>query len=591
MELFPSDAVFTPDVSWVALWPMVVMALGGLLLLTISSLGKGRIPRPFYALWAVLTSVGSFITAIPLWAQVHGWEDAVLWYDPEVDPTGPFSTVGGVIAADGFSVFLTMLIAVSMVAVVLVIEAYLDREQDRFPEMFALTMFAALGGMVMVSANDLIVLLLGLETLSVAAYVLAAMDLRRVQSQEAGFKYFVLGAFSSAFFLYGIAFIYGATGGTGLVHITDFLAANVLLGSSGLMLLLGLGLLIVGFAFKVALVPFHSWSPDVYDGTPSPLVTFMSSVVKVAAFAGMLRVLVMAFESAGADWRPVIQGLAVLSLVGGALGAIVQSNVKRLLAYSSISHAGFILLGVEAASDVGTAAVVIYLTAYSALVIGSFTVVTLVARSGDRLHTLTDYQGLGRTSPLVAGLFTFFLLAQAGVPFTAGFYAKFSAVIAAVDAGTAWLAAVAMLSAVIAAYLYLRLVVTMWFVDPAAETDTSHVGVPAAAGIALAGCAAAVLWIGIFPNTLTDWAERSVPAVVQPAPPNLVESGDEADADVEFEVGPDGMPGMPGPMPGEMDFGELDLESLGIDPAELEAMLEGGDLGFDVDVEFEDPPG
>jgi NADH-quinone oxidoreductase subunit N len=337
-----------------------------------------------------------------------------------------------------------------------------------------------------------------------------------VQSQEAGLKYFVLGAFSSAFFLYGIALVYGGTGSTSLVNITGFLADNLLLGSSSVLVLLGIALMVAGLAFKVAAVPFHSWSPDVYDGAPTSSVAFMASVVKVAAFAGMVRVLVVGFDTFAADWRPILQVLAVLSLVGGALVALVQTNVKRLLAYSSISHAGFILLGVEAASDTGTRAVLVYLVAYTFLVIGSFAVVSIVGRSGDGMHSLDSYRGLGRVSPALAGTFTILLLAQAGVPFTSGFYAKFYAVIAAVDAQSAWLAVVAMLSAVIAAYLYLRLVVTMWFVAPGDQTPAPGLPIPATTGVALVVCVAVTLFIGITPGPLTSVVDEAPPVVVEP---------------------------------------------------------------------------
>jgi NADH-quinone oxidoreductase subunit N len=280
--------------------------------------------------------------------------------------------------------------------------------------------------------------------------------------------------------------------------------------------LLGIALMVAGLAFKVAAVPFHSWSPDVYDGAPTSSVAFMASVVKVAAFAGMVRVLVVGFDTFAADWRPILQVLAVLSLVGGALVALVQTNVKRLLAYSSISHAGFILLGVEAASDTGTRAVLVYLVAYTFLVIGSFAVVSIVGRSGDGMHSLDSYRGLGRVSPALAGTFTILLLAQAGVPFTSGFYAKFYAVIAAVDAQSAWLAVVAMLSAVIAAYLYLRLVVTMWFVAPGDQTPAPGLPIPATTGVALVVCVAVTLFIGITPGPLTSVVDEAPPVVVEP---------------------------------------------------------------------------
>jgi NADH-quinone oxidoreductase subunit N len=367
----------------------------------------------------------------------------------------------------------------------------------------------------MASANDLMVLFLGLEILSVAVYVLAAMHSRRVSSQEAGLKYFVLGGFSSAFFLYGIAMIYGATGTTNLVRISEFLSRNVL-ESTGL-LLLGFALLLVGLGFKVAAVPFHVWAPDVYDGAPSPVVAFMAAGIKAAGFAAIIRVFYLAFAAYQTDWQPLIYALAVLTLFGGAVLAIVQTNVKRMLAYSSIAHAGFILVGVQVATQEGVSAVLFYLATYTFLVAGSFGVITLIDRKGENAHQLDDYRGLGRRSPVLAFVFTILLLAQAGVPFTSGFFAKFYVVNAAVEAESYLLASLAMVSAVIAAYLYLRLIVAMWM-SPEAEaapTTGPRIPVPFAAGLALVVCLTVTLVVGIWPQELVEWTREGVPVLVQ----------------------------------------------------------------------------
>jgi NADH-quinone oxidoreductase subunit N len=275
--------------------------------------------------------------------------------------------------------------------------------------------------------------------------------------------------------------------------------------SNGL-LLLGLMLMLVGLAFKVAAVPFHTWTPDVYDGAPSPVVAYMATGVKAAGFAALVRVFTLTFETYQTDWQPVVAVLAVLTLLVGAVLAIVQTNVKRMLAYSSISHAGFILVGVELASPAGTSAVLFYLAAYTFMVAGTFAVVTLVARTGDRRHDLDDYRGLSRTSPVLTLVFTVLLLAQAGVPFTSGFLAKFNVISAAAEAGTYWLAVVAMVAAVIAAFLYLRLVVVMW-VQPPAEVG-----------------------VGIYPDPLIDWTDDSTPALVNPQPPAAPDQPDTGTA-------------------------------------------------------------
>jgi NADH-quinone oxidoreductase subunit N len=343
---------------------------------------------------------------------------------------------------------------------------------------------SAAGGMIMAASQELILTFLGLEILSIAVYVLAALHLRRSQSQEAAFKYFILGAVASALFLYGIALIYGATGSTSLNVIAGARGPN----AAGLnpmedssMILAGMALMLIGFAFKISAVPFHMWTPDVYEGSPTPVVAFMASAVKVAGFAGLARVFWDGLGFYDADWRPIISILAIASLVVGSFLALAQTNVKRMLAYSSITHAGFMLVAFEslaggAEGDPGTPeglsrsfggaeALLFYMLAYSIMVIGSFGVMTVAGRRGDGAHSLDDYRGLAKSQPLLAGLMAVMLFAQAGVPFTSGFLAKFRVIIAAANSGSYVLAGIAMLAAVVAAVLYLRVVVTMFMAD------------------------------------------------------------------------------------------------------------------------------
>jgi NADH-quinone oxidoreductase subunit N len=314
------------------------------------------------------------------------------------------------------------------------------------------------------------VIFLGLEIMSIALYVLAAMNPKRAESGEAALKYFVLGAFSSAVFVYGIALTYGATGSTNLPQIADYLSKNVVVSNG--VLLGGLALLLVGFGFKIAAVPFHMWSPDVYQGSPSPITGFMAAVAKAGAFAALLRVFVSSFGTVRTDWQPIVWGLALLSLVLGAAVALLQKDVKRMMAYSSINHAGFILLGVAAATTRGVSASLYYIFTYVFLVIGSFAVITVMARDGDTGHQVTDYRGLAKRQPLLAAAFVALLLGQAGAPFTTGFLAKFGVVGAAVDAHAYVMASVAMVSAAIAAFFYLRVAVTMYSpVGPIGSAD------------------------------------------------------------------------------------------------------------------------
>jgi NADH-quinone oxidoreductase subunit N len=353
-------------------------------------------------------------------------------------------------------------------------------------------------------------------------------------------KYFVLGAFSSAFFLYGVALVYGSTGTTNLSKIATF-ATPVgtvpgtvdpkLLGNGAPALLLaGLALLLVGFGFKVAAVPFHAWVPDVYQGAPTPTVAFMASAVKAAAFAGMLRVFVVAFTDNKIDWQPYVYALAVATLLVGAVLAVVQTDVKRMLAYSSINHAGFILVGVQAASAEGTSAALFYLAAYTFMVIGSFGVVAVVARRGDDHTSLEDFKGLSRREPVLAFVFAIFLLAQAGVPLTSGFFAKFFVLEASINAHSWPLAITAMLSAVIAAFVYLRIVVSMYMSETEEEMEEAEaapivarsarigrIRVPFAAALALFVAFAATIGWGFFPTGLADSSRDAVPTVSAPA--------------------------------------------------------------------------
>jgi NADH-quinone oxidoreductase subunit N len=425
---------------------------------------------------------------------------------------GPFSTLAGAVGVDGFSTFLTVVIAASVILTALLIDDYLRREELQGVEAYVLLLLSASGGVVMAQANDLIVLFLGLEILSIAVYVLAAMHRRRLTSQEAGMKYFVLGAFSSAFFLYGIAMTYGATGTTSLIRIADVFSSNVLTEDG--LVLAGLALMLVGLGFKVAAVPFHFWTPDVYQGSPTPMVAWMASGVKVAGFAGLLRVYVLAFPAYKVDWQPMIFAVAAATLIVGSLLAVVQTDVKRTMAYSSINHAGFILVGVQAATPEGVEAALFYLATYAFLIAGTFGVITLIGRAGDGHHDLSDYKGLGHRNPLLAAVLAVFLFAQAGVPLTSGFFAKFEIINAAVDAGSVWLAVIAMLSAVVSAFLYLRIVATMYMSD---EEESAAVGerlvVPVGAALSLGLCLIVTVGVGVWPGALTGLAQDAVPVL------------------------------------------------------------------------------
>lgn len=508
-----TQPIDTPDIAWSAVMPTVVLVVGAVLMLTVASLFKGKVRGEWFAFGTISIAIAAMATAVPLWQRVQ---------DPD---EGPFTAIAGSIGVDGFSVFLTFVICGSVVLAALLAADYLREEGQEAAEVYALMLFSAAGGLIMASADDLIVMFMGLETLSLPVYVLAATQARRRSSQEAGIKYFVLGAFSSAFFLYGIALIYGATGSTNLADVSTFLAENVIVQNG--LLLAGIGFLLVGFGFKISAVPFHQWAPDVYQGSPSPIVAYMAGGVKAAGFAGMLRVFYLGLDAYGTDWTPLVYALAVASLLGGAVLALVQTDVKRMLAYSSINHAGFILVGVEADSSLGVESVLFYLASYAAIVAGTFGVVSVIGRATGGRHDLSAYRGLSKTNPVLALAFTLFLLAQAGVPLTSGFFAKFEVLAAAVQARSYWLALIAMISAVISAFLYLRIVATMYVateegedVDPMlAGSDTAtitrtKVRVGAASALAIGIAAVITIEAGILPWTFTDLAADAVPVLI-----------------------------------------------------------------------------
>ena len=484
-----------PAIQWFDISPLLALLAGALLLL----LGGALTPqwsRGLYAAVSCTTAGVAGVLSFILWGHVANGQ--------------PTTLVGGAIALDRFALFSTMTICGSLVLVSLITNDHLHREGEDAPEVYGLYLIAAIGGIIMVSANDLIVLFLGLETLSLSLYVLAASNRRRGESEEAGLKYFILGGFSSAFFLYGVALVFGSVGTTNLGKIAEVLANEQTIPGNDALLLVGIALMLVGFAFKVSLVPFQMWTPDVYQGAPTPITAYLASIGKVAALAALIRVFVVAFPSRMDDWRPAITVLAVLTLLIGAVLAVVQTNVKRMLAYSSISHAGFMLVGLEAAShrnsfqsNTGVSASLTYLLLYSVIVIGTFGVVSLVAGVGDSATSLDDMRGLSKRRPVLALGLTVLLLAQAGVPLTSGFVAKFGVIQSAVNSGSYVLAIVAMESAVIAAFLYLRIMVSMWLNAPANE---SPLKIPIASGLAIGIAVAITLLVGFVPGPLLDAA-------------------------------------------------------------------------------------
>jgi NADH-quinone oxidoreductase subunit N len=438
-------------------------------------------------------------------------------------------TASNAVAIDGPALFLSgSIIVLGIVALLLIGERSIEHggafvaqaavtantDADRIQatraggatEVYPLTMFALGGMLLFCSANDLLTMFVALEVFSLPLYLLCALARRRrLLSQEAALKYFLLGSFASAFFLFGIALVYGYAGQV------DFRAIDAAISTSSadrILLFVGLAMLAIGLLFKAAAVPFHVWTPDVYQGAPTPVTALMAACTKVAAFGGLLRVLYVGFERSSWDFRPVIGGIAVLTMLIGSVLAVTQTDIKRLLAYSSIANAGYLLVGVLAMSAEGLSSTMFYLVAYGFTVLAAFGVVTLVRDADGEATHLSRWAGLGRRSPAFAALFTFILLAFAGLPLTSGFVAKFAVFSAAIEGDQVWLVIAGVVSSAILAFPYLRVVVLMWLSEPGETTPTVSIpGALTAAALVIGFVATLVL--GIAPDPLLDVTERA----------------------------------------------------------------------------------
>jgi NADH-quinone oxidoreductase subunit N len=407
------------------------------------------------------------------------------------------------VAVDNYGTFLNVIILITAFITVLVSVNYLPKANLDRGEFYYLMLFSISGMMLMGMANDLILVFLALELLSIPLYVLAGFARPRVDSEESAMKYFLLGAYASGFLVFGIAFIYGATGTTALPAVVT------LVGDGGQLALAGAVLILVGLSFKVAAVPFHMWTPDVYEGAPTAVTAFMSVGAKVAGFAALMRIFLYALPEISDAWVPILATIAALTLLVGNIVALAQQNIKRMLAYSSIAHAGFIMIGVTAAgasgSTVGLSAGLFYMMAYLFTNLGAFAVVLVVERREGQGVMIDDYKGLARRNPLLALVFAYFMLSLTGIPPSGGFTAKFSVFGAAVDAGMVWLAIVGVLTSIVSAYFYLRPVFYAFMFDGEGE-----VSVRPATTIALAITAAATIILGIYPGPILELAREAV---------------------------------------------------------------------------------
>jgi NADH-quinone oxidoreductase subunit N len=406
------------------------------------------------------------------------------------------------VRVEGFSVFFHFLVIAIAAVVILSSYEYLEVQRIRAGEYYGLILFGTVGMCLMSSAIELVLIFIALEISSISTYVLAGFRRREASSSESSLKYFLLGSFATAFFLYGVALMFGATGSTNIDAINQVLRS----GNVPVLAYVATALMFVGLGFKVASAPFHVWTPDVYEGAPAPVVGLMSTGPKAAAFAILLRVMFEA-NAPGRFW--LIWVSAALSMTLGNLGALVQDNVKRLLAYSSIAHAGYLLVAFAVQPELGAlgaSAAMFYTAAYAAMNVGAFAVVSHFANAGEKYVTLEDYAGLGRRSPVLAATFTFFLMSLIGIPITGGFFAKFYVLSAALKSNLVGLAIILVLNSAVAAYYYLRIIVMMYMREPRGEVPVTPV--PAAAALAIAICVLATLYLGVLPGRVLDYAAQ-----------------------------------------------------------------------------------
>jgi NADH-quinone oxidoreductase subunit N len=441
-------------VAYSSIMPLIILVGGALIVLLVAAM----IPKRRYpGLWTLVTALvgaGTAVDGLFQWGDLNGY-------------TGWPTTLGNQIMYDHFSAFFAILFGCATTVGAIMADSYLVRENLDGPEPYILMMLCSAGAVLMAEAAGFVSLFLGLEILSISLYTMSAYHHRRTASGEAGLKYFILGSFASAIFIYGAALIYGATGSTQYLQEFIFLINNNITHSG--ILLAGMGLVIVGLGFKVAAVPFHFWSPDVYQGAPTPFVGYMAGVAKAGGFAGLVRVLMLALPTEAANWRPVIWVLAAASVLVGSVLALVQSDLKRMLAYSSVSQAGYVLIGLQAGTTQGMTAVCFYLFTYTFMVAGTFAIVGVLQGRGEARNDLSSVRGLAARSPWLAGAMLVLLLGQAGIPLTSGFLGKWVVISAVIGQGQYALGLIGMLGAAIAAFFYLRVAFVMFMPTVAAS--------------------------------------------------------------------------------------------------------------------------
>jgi len=478
------------DYLW-ALLPEIVLSLAAMLVLLVDVFQKGNRSQPSRPIIPLL-AIGGLIAA----ALANGWL---------LNLVGSATT--GIVAVDGFRIFSNFIFLIAATMAILLSSGYLDRKGINLGEYFVLIMFATVGMMILAASRDLILLFLGLELMSVSIYVLVGINRRDPRSSEAALKYFLLGAFASGFLLYGIALIFGSTGSTNLSVIAPALTAGLLAQP---MFMIGMALLLVGLCFKVAAVPFHVWTPDAYDGAPTPVTALMATGVKAAAFAAFIRIFAVALAGAYEQWAPVLAWIAILTMFGANLMALTQGSVKRMLAYSSIAHAGYLLVAVVSANAYGAAAFLFYLLVYTLMTAGAFGVVISNARGDRDRISLQDYAGFGWQQPFLGAAFAIFLLSLAGFPLTGGFIGKLYILRAALESGHQALAVALVMASLISYFYYLRVVIVMYMRPAASEDAHAGIAVTPSTRFAVGVAAVAVLLLFFAPGWILGAAQQSV---------------------------------------------------------------------------------
>ena len=477
------EPILAPEsIDLIALAPVIVLSVFAMMVLVVDLFG-GRNKT----LLVFISLVGLLMTAISAFAK---------------SPIPAYSFNDSYIV-DHLSLFFICIFTISSALAILLSVEYNEREGIRAGEYYALILFCTVGMILLASSTDMIMIFLGIEIVSICLYVLAGIRRGNLASNEAALKYFLLGAFATGFLLYGMTLVYGSTGSTNLFEIADFVKNPE--AQSNPLLLMGLVLLIIGFGFKVASVPFHMWAPDVYQGAPTPVTAFMAVGPKAAAFAAFFRVFAEAFPEMAPSWEVLLSSIAVLSMFFGNLGAIMQTNIKRMLAFSSISHAGYILMAVIAKNSLGASSLLFYMLAYAFTTFGIFGIVILLGRKGEENLEIENYSGLAYKHPIIALSMTVFLLSLAGLPPFAGFIAKFYIFSAAVQEGLITLVIIAVLNSAISFYYYLKVVVFMYMKEPEAEFRISLT--PLTLFVVFVGVIATVS-LGIFPGSIIALASH-----------------------------------------------------------------------------------